>query len=217
MSTVKRVSGNYDVYANVITLHGNVVINGGVTSFDATNTVIKDNIIVLNYGETGAGVTAGSAGILVDRGSSSNAAIRWNEATATWQVSADSITYSNIASSFVSGNVSPGGSAGSVQFKNGTNFAGDSILTYDSNSKVLSIGNISIGADSITNIVSDIIVNSPFRMTNQSVTPTAASSHTTLYANTPGGGGTGVYFVNTTNSDELVSKTKATVLSLIFS
>jgi hypothetical protein len=47
--------------------------------------------------------------------------------------------------------------------------------------------------------------------------PTSTAGYNHLYANTPNGGGTGLYFVNTTTSDELVSKTKATILALIFS
>jgi hypothetical protein len=37
-----------------------------------------------------------------------------------------------------------------------------------------------------------------------------------LYADTAAGGGTGVYFVDGSTSDELVSKSKAIVYGLIF-
>ena len=39
------------------------------TSIETTNTQISDNSIVLNKGETGAGVTAGTAGLEIDPGS----------------------------------------------------------------------------------------------------------------------------------------------------
>jgi len=50
----------------------------------------------------------------------------------------------------------------------------------------------------------------------QGAAPSSTSSYNKLYSATPGEGGTGLYFVNSTSSDELVSKTKAMVYGLIF-
>jgi len=60
---------------------GNLTVNGTLTSVNTTNTEIADNSIVLNNGETAAGVTAGTAGIEIDRGTADNATIQWNETT----------------------------------------------------------------------------------------------------------------------------------------
>ena len=48
---------------------GNLVVKGTTTQVDATDLNLKDNIIQVNSGEQGAGVTLGTAGIQVDRGS----------------------------------------------------------------------------------------------------------------------------------------------------
>ena len=57
---------------------GNVTITGNITqqgdSFitEAETVLVKDNLLVLNNGEAGAGVTAGISGIEVDRGTETN-------------------------------------------------------------------------------------------------------------------------------------------------
>jgi hypothetical protein len=62
-----------------LTVTGNVFLNGTSTTVDSTNTDIKDNIISLNKGEPGAGVTAGESGFEVDRGSLAKFRAVWNE------------------------------------------------------------------------------------------------------------------------------------------
>ena len=51
-----------------LTVGGNLLVNGTQTVVDSTVVNIKDNIVVYNYGEIGNGVTAGKAGIQIDRG-----------------------------------------------------------------------------------------------------------------------------------------------------
>ena len=53
-------------------------------------------------------------------------------------------------------------------------------------------------------------------MNDQGSAPASATSATLLYGGTAGGGGSGVFFVDGTTSDELVSKSKAIVYGLIF-
>ena len=47
---------------------GNLTVAGTTTTINSTNTDIKDNIIFLNKGETGGGITLNQAGIRFDRG-----------------------------------------------------------------------------------------------------------------------------------------------------
>ena len=54
------------------------------------------------------------------------------------------------------------------------------------------------------------------RFTAQGSDPTAVASTTHLYAKTQSGGGTGLFYVNTSSSGELVSKAKAQIFGLIF-
>lgn len=62
---------------------GNLVVKGTTTQVDATNLDLKDNIIVLNSGEQGAGVSLSTAGIEIDRGSKSNTQFVFDE-TVSW-------------------------------------------------------------------------------------------------------------------------------------
>lgn len=99
MSRTLKVTGNYTLHAmgtsvvdasanGTITLNGasiiipgNLTVQGTQTTVESQNTVLVDNIITLNQGETGAGVTLGTAGILIDRGSADDAKILWDESS----------------------------------------------------------------------------------------------------------------------------------------
>jgi len=85
MSRVVKIQGNYTVISTngTISLNpgtGNVIVNGNIdvkgtmTTIESSNTTIKDNIIQLNYGELGNGISLGTAGIEVERGPSTPAA-----------------------------------------------------------------------------------------------------------------------------------------------
>ena len=67
-------------FSHDVSIAGNLTVSGTLTSIQTTNTTITDNTITLNDGETGAGVTAGSAGIEIDRGTLDSATLLWNEA-----------------------------------------------------------------------------------------------------------------------------------------
>ena len=56
MAETKRVSDQYTISAPSVIIDGNLTISGSTTSVETTNSTIKDNIIVLNNGEVGAGV-----------------------------------------------------------------------------------------------------------------------------------------------------------------
>ena len=58
---------------------GNLVVEGDNTTVESENLVVRDNIIVINNGEAGSGVTLGTAGIRVDRGNLQNATLLWTE------------------------------------------------------------------------------------------------------------------------------------------
>jgi hypothetical protein len=73
---------------------GDLIIEGNTVSVAATNLDVEDNIITLNYGETGPGVTLQYSGIEIDRGNTasvdpslepqSNSSFVWDEANNTW-------------------------------------------------------------------------------------------------------------------------------------
>lgn len=66
---------------------GNLVVNGTTTTVNTTELDVADNTIVLNDGETASGVSAGSAGIEIDRGSLNNAKVYFNETDDKWYMS----------------------------------------------------------------------------------------------------------------------------------
>lgn len=67
VSTDQIVAGN-KTFAHNVVVQGDFTVNGNVVAVDVETVIVKDNLIVLNSGEVGAGVTAGEAGIIVDRG-----------------------------------------------------------------------------------------------------------------------------------------------------
>ena len=66
-----NVGGNTGFIGNV-TVSGDLTVNGTTTTINSTTVRVEDNIMVVNAGEIGAGVTIGTAGIEVDRGSEAN-------------------------------------------------------------------------------------------------------------------------------------------------
>jgi hypothetical protein len=82
----------------------------------------------------------------------------------------------------------------------------------------LFVGNINIYNNNIANIANDnILFDSVLSIPNKTAVPSTPTSHVKLYSKVlPGTGGTGLYFVNTIGTnDELISKTKALLYSLI--
>jgi len=58
---------------------GNLTVNGTTTTINSSTLTVDDNIIVINEGEGGAGITLVQAGIEIDRGSLPNAELFFNE------------------------------------------------------------------------------------------------------------------------------------------
>ena len=61
----------------VVKINGDLQVTGESTS--ANDLIVSDNIIILNDGEQGAGVTLGTSGISIDRGSETTANFLWDE------------------------------------------------------------------------------------------------------------------------------------------
>lgn len=77
-----------------LTVTGNFTVSGTSTSVDTETVTIDDNIIVLNNNETGT--PSENAGIEVERGTSANTLIRWNETTDRWEFTNNGTNYYNI-------------------------------------------------------------------------------------------------------------------------
>jgi len=242
MAETKRISDQYTISAPTIVIDGNLTVSGTTTSVETTNSTITDNIIVLNQGETGAGITAGSSGIEIERGSATNVSIVYDDSVDAFKVllgagltnirAADPVDNTDVATkSYVDSSVGSGLTVGgidtSVQFNNGGSaLDGDSNFTYDGYN--LNIGDTTINSGSIGSNSSNsdleiyangsgtIYTRSVIKMENESSDPSSVTGTNQIYAKTPDGGGTGVYFVNSTTSGEMVSKSKAIVFGIIF-
>ena len=75
-----NVSAQQDVaISGNLTITGNLVANGSNFTVNSTTVTTKDNIITLNQGEVGTGVTSGKAGIQIDRGDSADFQLIFDE------------------------------------------------------------------------------------------------------------------------------------------
>lgn len=76
---------NLDV-ENDLTVHGNFTVSGTTTTVNTEEILAQDNQITINYGEVGAGVTAGVAGIRIDRGSETDYLFQFDETADNFQI-----------------------------------------------------------------------------------------------------------------------------------
>ena len=88
---VQTTTGQSDF--NDVVVAGNLTVQGTTTSIETTNTDITDNVITLNKGEVGAGVTSTTAGIEIDRGTDPNRSLVWTENFGGKWIVTDSATF----------------------------------------------------------------------------------------------------------------------------
>jgi hypothetical protein len=102
-----RANANITLSTNTVYIQGNLVVGGNATAITKTDLNITDNIITINAGETGPGVTLGTAGLNVDRGSLANVALLWSEAIGKWVLTDDGTTYEAIQTGSATSVTSP--------------------------------------------------------------------------------------------------------------
>lgn len=98
MGQVIQVNGDYNIKAKsggTITLDtgasvgftrvtGNLIVEGSTLTVSTEDLQVRDNIILLNQGETGAGVTKVYSGLEVDRGTEDNVLFLFSETDNSW-------------------------------------------------------------------------------------------------------------------------------------
>ena len=67
-----------------VRITGDLIVQGNTTTVQSEDLTVKDNIIIVNSGETGAGITLNEAGLQVDRGSIVDAFFTFSE-DVTWR------------------------------------------------------------------------------------------------------------------------------------
>ena len=125
----QAVATNSNVQFANLTLSGNLTVNGATTTVSSTNSVIADTLIELGNGTSGS--PANDAGLVIERGSSDNVFIGWDE-------SADAITFGTGSFTGAStGNLSLTAAAvntGALTITNATNSGGTARNVYQSTS-----------------------------------------------------------------------------------
>ena len=214
MSTTKRICGHYKIQSECagseifletekVTIDGNLVVNGDTTYVTSTNTAVSDNILRLNDGETGAGVSSPfGAGIVIDRGTEPLVYIKYNDVADRWEGTDDGSVWYPLNPSFASfelvQDLTPqlGGDLDVNGFQITSAANGDVVLDADGTGQIK--------------------VNHELSLEEQATDPTVEAGYNKVYAKDPGAGGTGLYVKNDTTEDELVSNEQAIVYSLIF-
>jgi len=80
--------------SNNLVVTGNLTVSGNVTTVNTEQLDVEDNIITLNSGVTGAPTL--NSGIEVNRGTSTDVSILWNETTDKWTFTNDGTNYANL-------------------------------------------------------------------------------------------------------------------------
>jgi hypothetical protein len=78
------VQVNDTLTANELTVSGNLTVNGATTTVSSTNTNISDSLILLADGTSGAPTK--DSGLIIERGSSQNVGLIWDESADTFSV-----------------------------------------------------------------------------------------------------------------------------------
>ena len=77
-----------------LTITGNLLVQGTTTNTNVNTLSVTNNEIIINDGTTGAPSQNGS--IRIDRGTSTDTTLRWNESTDKWEWTNDGTTYYNL-------------------------------------------------------------------------------------------------------------------------
>lgn len=188
MPTFKNIPDSYNITTPLFTINGNLFVTGNSQQVVSTNSAINDHLIVLNHGlSLTSPPNPLGAAIEVDRGTGANVQLRWNETVQNWQITTDGTTYSNIAVS---------SSAGGLN------------ITANIDTKSYTI---------YSSTTANVTFDDNVAIQNTTVTPLAVSGYNVVYAQTPSGGGSGLYVTNTTiTAQELATQAAAIKYAIIF-
>jgi hypothetical protein len=208
MTSYKRIDGDYyittinpgdNVYiqTHTVDVAGNLTVSGNLTYINVTELNITDPFILVNSSNTGT--YSSNSGLLTHKTSSDYAGIRYNNNSGSWEVSS-STSSSGITGSWqpiIAGGITAAGANTEIQYNDGGVLGANAAFAFDY-------------------ATSRLTINGTTAMGYTSVPPATVANTATMIANIPGSGGTGIYFNNNSNQDELISKSKAIVFSIIF-
>jgi hypothetical protein len=200
MALYKNISSDWyisvDSGVGTIYIDGNLDITGNVTY--VSELAVNDAFIVVAANNTG---TVTSMGLVATRvANTSFAGLRYDATANAWQIStsvaangAPIAAYANLASG---GAGTVGGANTQIQFNDAGAFGATANLTFDKTTNRLTLS----GHQALANVA----------------TPANVANAVVIFSNAVSAGGTGVYFTSAAAADELVSKSKAIVFSIIF-
>ena len=142
--------------------------------------------------------------MLTHKSATTFAGIRYNNDAGRWELSTSTGTTGETGTWSEIGTAVAGSVAGAntqVQFNNAGAFGASANFTFTDTSQLNVSGNIN--------------VTTGLQLAD-SAAPGAVTDTTVLHGGIAGSGGTGVYFVDGSTTDELVSKSKAIVFGIIF-
>lgn len=216
MSATKKTLGNYNiktigaesnvhVTTHTFHVHGNLVVFGSSSSITSNNTQITDNFITLNVGWTLEPTL--NAGIEVDRGFIANVAVPhakiiWDETDDAWKLD-NGLTVEYILTSTTGPNAGLEKVEDDPTPKLGGNLNAANLAIINANT----ITGNTITVTTVSNLVVET-QNLQFKIPAETVE---------LSTSTPQGGGTGLYVSNNeVTEEELITKSRAIVYSIIF-
>jgi hypothetical protein len=196
IKTPLNTGSNITLSTDNVYVVGNLYIQGNTTTVSSNNLTITDNVIVLNQGQPGAGITKGNAGIMIDRGLQPYAQLQFTQAGGNvWQITSNAAAgWANILTT------------------------GATFSLVDDPNPVLG-GNLNVSGFVIyANVTANsyVGIQGPLALITANITPAALLGTTVFYANTAGAGTAGLYVVNDqATNEELVTKRRALGFSLI--
>lgn len=169
-------------YPGDMVISGDLTVNGTVTNVNSTDLEIEDNLILLNKGELGSGVSAIYSGIEIDRGLATNYQIVFSDVSDTLEIG-------------LVGSLEPVAIRETTPVSNGVafwntannRFETDADFTYNTGTDTLSTTNLILGSDitvpGTANVCSITCAVGNFRVTsgtNNNIILGAASNSITV-------------------------------------
>jgi len=100
LGNVNQTAAGNKTFTGNLTVGGNLTVNGSTSTLNTTNSVVKDKLIELGNGTSGS--PSGDAGVVIERGSSSNAFMGWDESADQFLMGTGSFTGSSTGNLTVS-------------------------------------------------------------------------------------------------------------------
>jgi len=242
MQTNKRILGNYTVntvdssnsIAGEVTfntlkvnIQGDLDVFGTVNKITENELEVIDKSITLNVNETGDGISGAvgekHSGLIVERGNWDTVGLRYNEeadptpGVGLWEITNDGTNWYPILTSYSFSGLTE------IWEDKDPQLGGDLIVNSNRDTldtwKITSRDNkdVIIDAHGTGQVKLDHVLS----LENQILNPPVEAGYNKMYAKIPASGGSGIFFntqdaSSNTVQDELVSKTKAIVYSIIF-